>query len=261
MNWKSNTLLITIISICLISCGKSDQEKAEEFVKTLDKDAELLFVLPDSMPKCVFYAEDNLIKCHNVETDSTTTIPYGDIDEEYVSEILPGKSNIMVITKDYDMIDGVYVYDVAKGKFTEIDPRGNNMKITETKLSKSNKTITFTCDTTAKAPFLFLMCMLDSSLDYETEKAKTGYYRIVNTYDFDGKLVKAKKIPVSNEEWNDMEEAAKKEEEDSSDDNSSPAIYLWRCDKCGEEQEGASYPSTYGCPWSGHQWSRVSRVR
>lgn len=246
----------------LASCGKSDQEKAEEFVKTLDKDAEVLFVLPDSMPKCVFYAEDNLIKCHNVETDSTTTIPYGDIDEEYVSEILPGKSNIMVITKDYDTIDGVYVYDVAKGRFTKIDPRGNNMKITETKLSKSNQSITFTCDTTAKAPYLALMCFLDSTLDYETEKAKTGYNRTVKTYNFDGKLVKSKSIRISYEEW-DKERSETKGNDDgnSSDNSSSPAIYLWRCDKCGEEQEGASYPSTYGCPWNGHQWTRVSRIR
>lgn len=250
----------------LVSCGKSDQEKAEEFVKTLDKDAEVLFVLPDSMPRCVFYAENNIIKCHNVETDSTSTIPYDeDIDEDRISNVLPGKKSIMVVTQDYDDIDGAYVYDLAKGKFTHIDEPGKGMKITDAKLSKSGKTITFTCDTTAKAPFVFLMCMFDRSLDYETEKARTGYYRTVNTYDFDGKLVKAKKIPISNEEWEDMEDAAKKEEEESnsysSSSSSSPAVYLWRCMKCNEEREGVEEPSTYGCPWSGHMWEKVSRVR
>lgn len=101
----------------LASCGKSDQEKAEEFVKTLNKDAEVLFVLPDSMPKCIFYAENNIIKCHNVETDSTSTIPYDeDIDEDRISNVLPGKKSIMVVTQDYDKIDGAYVYDLAKAR-------------------------------------------------------------------------------------------------------------------------------------------------
>ncbi len=269
MNRKSLTFLIAVICMFLASCGKSDQEKAEEFVKTLNKDAEVLFVLPDSMPKCVFYAENNIIKCHNVETDSTSTIPYDeDIDEDRISEVLPGKKSIMVITQDYDDIDGAYAYDLAKGTFSHIKEPGEGMKISDAKLSKSGKTITFTCDTTAEAPFVFLMCMFDRSLDYDTEKARTGYYRTVNTYNFDGKLVKSKRIPVSNAEWEEMEKAEKQEENSSSpfssssfSSSSSPAVYLWRCMKCNEEMEGVEEPSTYGCPYSGHMWQKVSRIR
>lgn len=101
---------------------KSDKEKADEFVKTLGKDANVLLVLPPSDSVCVYFAQNDLIKCHNVETDSTITIPYSDdIDEEYISDIFAGKNNIMVITKDYDEIDGVFVYDVAKHRFSNLN--------------------------------------------------------------------------------------------------------------------------------------------
>ena len=265
MNWKSIFLIALVACIGLASCGKSDQEKAEEFVKSLGKDTELLFTLPPSAPKCIFYAEDNLIKCHNVETDSTATIPYGDIDEESVGGIFAGKKNIMVIIKDYDLIADAYVYDMAKGKFSKIDACPTHMRITDTKLSQSNKSITFTCDTLAEAPTLGLFFSIFSSADeYYKLKEKVGYYQVVRTYNFDGKLIKTKKIPVSNQEWIDRERENKVQNsnnEESASSNSSPAVYRWECMKCGEVRESAESPSTYGCPYSGHMWGRQERVR
>lgn len=260
---KAITILIMVVCIVLVSCQKSDQEKAKEFIKNLDSNTKILLTLPPSSPKCIFYAEDNLIKCHSVETDSTTTIPYEDIDESTVSNVFAGKTNIMVITQDYDEIDGAYVYDVAKGKFAQIDPRGNGMKITDTKLSKSSQNITFTCDTIAGAPFILLTCMFNPSLDYETEKNKVGYYRTIKTYNFDGKLIKDKKVPISNNEWDEMESAKKESTSgnNSSTSSSSPAVYLWRCIKCDEEKEGVDKPNPHGCPWNSHMWEKVSRIR
>lgn len=273
---KRNYFVITfivILTFIISSCGnvskgplsvfeKSDKEKAEEFIKTLGKDANVLLVLPSSDSVSVYFTQKNLIKCHNVETDSTFTIPYrDDIDEDNIGDILAGKNNIMVTTLDYDEIDGVYVYDVAKGRFSKIDPCPDNMKLTDTKLSQSNQCITFTCDTIAKAPLLGLEWFFDPSLDINKEKAKTGYYQVVKSYNFDGKLIKTKRIPISNEEWSNKEKAAK--EDDGGEDNSSSsnAVYLWRCDKCGEERESVDKPSMYGCEWNGHQWTRLSRVR
>lgn len=181
MNKKIFLLLIAFLTFIVSSCGngnkqglrgltflfgKSDKEKAEEFIKTLGKNANVLLVLPPSDSVSVYFTQKNLIKCHNVETDSTSTIPYrDDIDEEYISEIFAGKRNIMVITQDYDEIDGVYVYDVAKGRFTKINPCPDNMKLTNTKLSQSNQCITFTCDTIAKAPLLGLEWFFNPSMD------------------------------------------------------------------------------------------------
>lgn len=279
MNKKLLILFFAFLTIMVSSCGdgnkngnsgestsifgKSDKEKADEFVKTLGKDANVLLVLPAGDPKGVYYEQENLIKYHNIETDSTQTIPYGDIDESTVSNVLAGKSNILVVTQDYDEIDGAYVYDVAKKKFSKIDACPKNMRITDAKLSKSNQCITFTCDTIAEAPKVGLMVLFDPSIDFNEEQAKTGYYEVVNSYDFDGKLIKTKRIPISNKEWYDRERAAKEEQASDDGDNgtSSSAVYLWRCDKCGEERESVDRPSTYGCEWNGHQWTRLSRVR
>lgn len=277
MNKSVVLLLVMLVALSLGSCGngnkqgtsggsaplfgKSDKEKADEFVKTLGKDAEVLLVLPSSAPKCVFYAEENIIKCHNVESDSTRIIPYGDIDEEYVSNVLAGKTNILVTTNDYDEIDRVFVYDVAKDRFFAITPCEGEMKITSTKLSMSNQSITFTCDTTAKAPRLAVMALFDSSMDYDSYMAKrkeTGYCQLVKTYNFDGKLIKTKRIPISYDEWKEKEKAEREESEGYG------ASYIWRCDNCGDEMEGVSSPSTYGCPRSngtGHWWRKMSRVR
>lgn len=281
MNKKLLILLFAVLAIMVCSCGdgskngssgestsifgKSDKEKADEFVKTLGKDANVLLVLPAGDPKSVYYEQENLIKCHNIETDSTQTIPYGDIDESTVSNVLAGKSNILVVTQDYDDIDGAYVYDVAKKKFSKIDACPKHMRITDAKLSKSNQCITFTCDTIAEAPKLGLMLLFSENMDYDKEKAKTGYYQIVNSYDFDGKLIKSKRIPISNEEWSNREKEEKEENEAESEsyssESSSPAVYLWRCAKCGEEREGVEKPGSMGCEWNGHMWEKISRVR
>lgn len=140
-------------------------------------------------------------------------------------------------------------------------PCEGEMKITSTKLSMSNQSITFTCDTTAKAPRLAVMALFDSSMDYDSYMAKrkeTGYCQLVKTYNFDGKLIKTKRVPISYDEWKEKEKAEREESEDYG------ASYIWRCDNCGDEMEGVSSPSTYGCPRSngtGHWWRKMSRVR
>lgn len=162
------------------------------------------------------------------------------------------------------MIDGAYVYDLAKGKFSTIEACPNNMIITDTKLSESNKNITFTCNTTAKAPrFALLMSRFDSSSNFASE---TGYYEVEETYDFDGELIKTKKTPISNREWCDREGNEDQRpctdyDNSSSSSSSSPAVYRWECLKCGEVRESVETPDPHGCPYSGHSWSRQERVR
>lgn len=247
---------------------KSDKEKADEFVKTLDKDANVLLVLPPSDSVCVYFAQNDLIKCHNVETDSTITIPYSDdIDEEYISDIFAGKNNIMVITKDYDEIDGVFVYDVAKHRFSKLDPCPQNMKTTSTKLSESKQCVTFTCDTIGKAPQVGFDWLFGFTSDLDKELAKTGYYQHVISYNFDGKVIKNKKIPVSIEEW--LQKEKKAEQEAKSSDGSGRAVYVWQCSKCGKIVESMEQPAGPGCdpslPYSNvagwHMWSKIGQAR
>ncbi len=75
------------------------------------------------------------------------------------------------------------------------------MKTTSTKLSESKQCITFTCDTIGKAPEVGFDWLFGFTSDLDKKLAKTGYYQRVISYDFDGKVVRNKKIPVSIEEW------------------------------------------------------------
>lgn len=76
MNKSVVLLLIMLVALSLGSCGngnkqetsggsaplfgKSDKEKADECVKTLGKNTEVLLVLPSSAPKCVFMRKKTL---------------------------------------------------------------------------------------------------------------------------------------------------------------------------------------------------------
>lgn len=271
---KIITFLAASVCIIFVSCGKSDQDKAKEFIQTLNKESDVLLTLPTSAPKCVYFTQDNVILCHNVENDSTITIPYGDlIEENAVKNILAGDSNITVITKENNEdVEQVFLYDVGKQKFSQIKPFKN---VTEIKLSKSNKTITFSYDVSNDSS------VLDWS-EYEDNKyfdkylKKTAYNIIIKYYNYDGKLVKTKKKPVSIKEYiAKVEEAEENAGDDNNDSESynynaveennahstSPAVYLWRCMKCEEEREGVDEPDPHGCPWNAHMWEKVSRIR
>lgn len=146
MKCKIKYLFIILLAFTQTSC-KSDKEKADDFINTLSKETEVLLALPNSSPSCIFFTDGRIIKSHNINNDSTKTIPYGNIiDEDAVEEILAGDSNIIVITKDEENTKNAYIYDIGQQKFSEIKPFKANQKVTETKLSKSNKTISFIYD-------------------------------------------------------------------------------------------------------------------
>lgn len=260
--------MFALVAILLTSC-KSDQTKADEFVKTLDKKAVVLLQLPSSAPKCVFYTEDKLIKCHNVDNDSTRVIPYGEVDEESVTNVLAGKTNIMVTTQDKDGVERLYFYDVAKGKFTEATP-GKDMVITDSKLSKSNQTITVSFDADLTKPSW-------KKLYYNLSSNKIAYSKSVNTYNFDGKLLRKKITPVTSgalgDKLYDSEYGDEDNYESSSYEESKP-VYVWQCRNCGEQIESMEMPDFQGCnqqlmsdgttryvPGAYHSWQRMGQVR
>lgn len=141
------------------------------------------------------------------------------------------------------------------------------MKTTSTKLSESKQCITFTCDTIGKAPEVGFDCLFGFTSDLDKELAKTGYYQSVISYDFDGKVVRNKKIPVSIEEWLQKEKNATQKPKSS--DGSGRAVYVWQCSKCGKTIESMERPAGPGCepdlprsnPSSWHMWSKLGQVR
>lgn len=283
MKHKLLLLLLVASSIMISSCGnslrslfeKSDKDKAEEFIKTLDKDANVLLVLPPSDSVCVFFVQKNLIKYHNVETDSTVTIPYMEgIDEEKIENILAGKMNIMVVTQDdNDNIAGVFVYDVKKRKFSKLNPCPRDLIVVDIKVSKSRQDVIFTCD--ASSPEEFVPAPIDSTAcdeDYSMpvdnyDGSAAAYYKHVITCNFDGKILKDKKIKVSLDEVTSKCQTT--DEEAWQDNDTGYHLYVWQCSKCGKTIESMEQPAGPGCdlskphsnPSSWHMWEKIGQVR
>lgn len=264
MKCKIKYLFLILLAFTQTSC-KSDKEKADDFINTLSKETEVLLALPNSSPSCIFFTDGRIIKSHNINNDSTKTIPYGNIiDEDAVEEILAGDSNIIVITKDEENTKNAYIYDVGQQKFSEIKPFKANQKVTETKLSKSNKTISFIYDQSISN-----VAILDWSEYYEHENdyeylKNTAYNIIIKYYNFDGRLIKTKKKPVTIKEY---VKKIQEEENVGSTNNYNQSyrpVYLWKCSLCKQEAEGIEEPNPRGCPlWGGtvHRWYQVSQIR
>lgn len=269
MDKKNITFILILFVMAMASC-KSDKEKAEEFVNTLGKNSEVLLSLPASSPDCVFFTDGKIIKSHNVDNDSTKTIPYGDIDEDAVVEVLAGDSNITVITKE-ENVKHVYVYYVALQKFSEIKPFKANQSLVEMKLSKSNRSISFTYDESSSDATILDWHEYYAHEDDSKYLNKTAYDIVTKHYNFDGHLTKTEKKPVTIKEY---VEKIEESEENAGDDNnytenddydsSYRPVYLWKCRNCGQEAEGIEEPYPRGCPLYGgtvHAWYKVSQVR
>lgn len=159
------------------------------------------------------------------------------------------------------------MYDVAKHRFSKLDPCPQNMTTTSTKLSESKQCVTFTCDTIGKAPQVGFDWLSGFTSDLDKELAKTGYYQHVISYNFDGKVIKNKKIPVSIEEW--LQKEKKAEQEAKSSDGSGRAVYVCQCSKCGKIVESMEQPLGPGCdpslPRSNvavwHNWDKIGQAR
>lgn len=54
---------------------KTNKEKAEEFINSLDSTTKVLLVLPPSDSTGVFYVQNNTIKRHSVKTGKTSDTP------------------------------------------------------------------------------------------------------------------------------------------------------------------------------------------
>lgn len=279
------SILLSAVILGLSSC-KSKEEKAKEFIKSLDKTQEVLLTLPPTAPDCVFFKEGQLIKCYNMETEQIEIIPYGDINEQSVENIHAGDSCIIVwtINKDeYGDTTCLYKYSPSTKSFSKdllcwkgrseifkdsIEYTGYDADVD---ISVSNRTLTCTTHI-----FVEIAAIAEDD-DYGWELWSTGSDRVgdVVTYQFtfDGVLVKREVTPYLRR---DYEARRSKENSNSTSSYSSRPVYTWRCSKCDETIESMDQPSSSGCHYfllssgetryepaggQSHMWKKMGQVR
>lgn len=190
------------------STGISDMQKATSFIKRLGPNAKVLLKLPAKAPHCVYYKENRFVKCYNVETDSVTNIVFPDIERTSIAYILPGVSNITVITKIPDKYDepNITRYDIASKKFYKIQVdtafyqfyKGANKPV----VSYANKTITFSFAAyrygdTGEFDITGVLGDFPSTEEWNAYMKKIIWHKVTKVYSFDGILKSQVEKPVT----------------------------------------------------------------
>ncbi len=199
------------------STGISDMQKATSFIKRLGPNAKVLLKLPAKAPHCVFYKENRFVKCYNIETDSVTNIVFPDIERTSIAYILPGVSNITVMSKTQSIFDAPYLtrYDIASKKFYKISLDSIYFEVVyKPVVSYANKTITFTYGAGRDGdtgPYQDVAAIIgdDASLEeWNAYMKKIVWHIVTKVFSFDGDLISDVEKP---ETWGTYMQRLRKE--------------------------------------------------
>lgn len=179
------------------------QQKATNFIKKLGTNAKVLLKLPAKAPHCVFYKENRVVKCYNVETDSTAEIVFPDIDKTSIVYILAGDSNIVILDKTPQYgSPNIVRYNIATKKFYNIELGQNHdpdeitygvYEVNKPIVSFTNRTFSYSFTEGRKGDTgLFDItselgdnCSLE---EWDAYMKKFIYHKVTQVFSFDGTL-------------------------------------------------------------------------